>query len=103
MAALHEKLERTRSLAQENEAAKGSFQEIFTARIEELLSSITNHEAVHAAGCAKVADRVTGGLAENVAALGRLAGLMEQLGAASGAALTALQDSVHTHGAQTTR
>jgi hypothetical protein len=103
VAALHEKLERTRNLAKENEAAKGSFQETFTARVEQLLASLADHEGVHAAGCAQLADRISGGLAQNVAALGRLAGLMDQLGAAGGTALTSIEDSVRTHGLEATR
>jgi hypothetical protein len=79
------------------------FQETFTARMEQLLASLADHEGVHAAGCAQLADRITGGLAQNVAALGRLAGLMDQLGAAGGAALTAIEDSVRTHGLEATR
>ena len=101
--ALHEKLERKRRVAADNEAVKGSFRETFAARIDQLLGSLREYEAAHAAGCAQLGDSVGSGLVASVAGLGRLTSLLQQLADADRAALAGLQDGVQTHAAHMNR
>jgi uncharacterized phage infection (PIP) family protein YhgE len=101
--ALHEKLERTKNLMKENEAAKGSFQDSFAAGIGRLLAGLTDYGATHAAGCRQLADRVGSSLEEGVAGLGQLTNMVEQLREASKTALTQLEHSVQDQQAQDNR
>ena len=103
VAALHEKLDRTKTLAAENDAAKGSFQESFSDGLDRLLGSLADYQAAHAASCSEFAGRVGGGLAEGLAALGRLAAMVDQVRNTNSSALNQLEEAVKEHGAEHNR